>query len=108
MALSAYVSPRVCPACGKKIEQSESEGRDRIYCNDACKMVFHRRKKTQCPDCNTANALPGHPYHGQIATCYHCGAQMRYTAEPTQDNQKGWSITKRGKKNLRTAASVTK
>jgi endogenous inhibitor of DNA gyrase (YacG/DUF329 family) len=100
-ALSAYLGTRNCPECGIPIDQSESEGRDRIYDRNACKQKAYRRKKTQCPECEAPNALTPHPYTGQIVQCYKCGAKVRYDYIPNARKSRGWTTIKEGKKQFR-------
>jgi hypothetical protein len=101
MALTAYLQPRVCPICNTPIEQSDTEGRDRIYDRDACKQKAYRRKKTQCPECETPNALTPHPYTGQIVECYRCKAKLRFDYIPNARKARGWTTIKEGKKQYR-------
>jgi hypothetical protein len=101
VAMSAYLPARQCPECGTPIDQSESEGRDRIHCSPKCKQAAYRRRKGQCPACEANNAMPQHPYTGQIVRCYKCGSKFKYDYlgddyKPTRR----WIIIETGKKNL--------
>lgn len=107
MALSAYIKKKVCPACGKDVEQSDKEGRERNYCNDACKMKYHRRLKSQCLWCKHDSTLPLKPWVGETTRCWACDAIMHYTHNP-KTKKVEWLLTKNGKKNLGPAGNVTK
>ncbi len=106
MALSAYMKPQICPACGEPVEQSEKEGRSRLFHNDACKMRYHRLMQSRCLWCERPRTLPSKPYAGQVVHCWNCSAEMRWERDP-HDKKHHWKTIKNGKKNLRAAAKVT-
>lgn len=100
MALTAYLRNRTCPACSNPIKQSEKQGRDRKFCNDACKMRYHRRIKAQCPWCGHDGVLGTHPFTGETERCWQCGAHYRNDRD-RETGKRTWTMTKPGKKALK-------
>jgi len=95
--MAKYIGKRTCPECNTPIKQSDSTGRDRVYCSNACKMKAYRHKRSLCPICERPYTLPFNPYAGQSVTCWTCSAEMRYDRQPSTGRYR-WKVVKRGKK----------